>query len=65
MMYYEICSLNDVRHRYNCSINGTYKCFASLIIGDGKIDCENEKNENQPNYVHTYVLPVSKRLKKH
>ncbi len=41
------CSLNDVRHRYNCSINGRNKCFASLIVDDAKADCEDRKNEHQ------------------
>jgi hypothetical protein len=56
------CSLNDVRHRYNCSINGIYKCFASLIIGDDKNDCEDKQDENQrgdqPIYLREIHFPM-------
>jgi hypothetical protein len=48
------CSLNDVHHRYNCSINGKNKCFASLTIDDAKVDCEDGKEENQLNNKYVY-----------
>jgi hypothetical protein len=52
------CSLNDARHRYNCSINGRNKCFASLIVDDGKIHCEDESDERQTNDALIYLHDI-------
>ncbi|CAF1449836.1 unnamed protein product [Rotaria sordida] len=44
------CSLSDTRQRFRCAHNGNEKCFASLIVHDGKIDCkygEDEIDKNQ------------------
>ena len=36
---------DDSLHRFECLRDGNRKCLASLIIGDGKRDCERNEDE--------------------
>jgi hypothetical protein len=43
------CSLSDAHHRFTCSVGDIQRCFASLVIQDGKWDCRYKEDEYEKN----------------
>ncbi|UJR06764.1 hypothetical protein I4U23_011051 [Adineta vaga] len=40
------CSLSNVKHRFECLVNGTKTCLAPLMIEDHFSDCDNSEDED-------------------